>query len=1133
MVSVRPQVQRAIEHLGRHLGRAPWLRWPVALLVGSAVVALHISDDVAERRRHTSEFLQHSAFQLEKRLRSAVDVTDALAAAAALAQPRFERESFDAYARRSAHLLSEIEALQWSPQGVLRFQYPRSDGPQIGLNLLTNPRNRALSTLALRSRRTVLQGPFRLVQGGHGLVLRRASFATGDGHFLGFSGVLLDWDAQTRELDREARFEGMQLAFAVKDSSGGVFRSPDWAEVQRQDPRRQRFALLDGEVELAAVRPFVWHEQLGTNLLLFVIAGGGALLATSWLRLWLRSRALVHAALKDQNQLFDALFTQRLNPVLLFDGHGALLRLNPAAQQLEASFAPEAAPQPAEALDQDQRPWQSRRRLQPFWGKDPQQELAQCLTAGTLETEWVLYVPGTLDPQVWQVNLSRVDLGTGPVVIGSMVEITETRTAQLRLERLAAKYQGLFEQSLDAILLMTPQAHFLEANPACAVLYGVKDVATVLTLTPADFSPALQPDGTPTLERAQAVIAEAMRTGLCEFEWLHRRCDTGELWLGQVSLLRVELEEGSLLLVRARDISESRRYEERLRRLADKYQALFEQSLDAVTLMDSEARMLEANEAAARLHGLPGVAAYLAITPLELSPERQPDGTPTAKRAQEVIEQAMREGGCEFEWLYRRCDTGALWLGQVSLRRVELEEGPLLLVRVRDISESRRYEEQLRTLAYQDELTGLPNRLATLAWLEERLAETPHLPFSLINADLDGFQQVNDSFGSAVGDQVLRATAECLRNVSGSGAWVARLESDAFVVVLPYAEPARVINTAEAAQQWLSSVMAAREDVPVRITLSMGMTRVEPQQAWTPVELMQQANTALAQARRRGNGHAAWYDPAISQAIERRLALEQQLDQALQAEEMPFSLVYQPKVRHDGSLAGAEALIRWQLPDGSAVAPAEFIPLAERSGHIHALGNWVIHAACRQLARWRALELPLPLVAINISAVQFESHPEWPLVFDQLQAALQVQQLQPHHLQLEITETAFLGPDPVVIQQLEQLEAAGFRLAIDDFGTGFASMQTLKRYPVHVIKVDKGFVDTICTNAHDQAIVESTLVLARRMGLESVAEGVEHPQQWELLKAMGCDLGQGYLFSRPLAPEAFADLYLRPGVPAP
>ena len=566
------------------------------------------------------------------------------------------------------------------------------------------------------------------------------------------------------------------------------------------------------------------------------------------------------------------------------------------------------------------------------------------------------------------------------------------------------------------------------------------------------------------------------------------------------------------------DITDRKWTEQELERSESKFRQLFEASLEAILLVDPSGQFIEANPAALKLYGAASREGLLRSHPADFSPEFQSNGEPSAELIPANIARAMEQGFHRFEWLHRRLDTGQPFLGLVTLTRISLNGQPALMSVVRDISEARRYEERLRDLAYRDELTGLPNRSAILEQLKQQLSQPgPIGALVVVNLDLDRFQAVNDSFGLAVGNQVLVTAAALLRRWLPPEDWLARLESDEFVIIraLPVADPASALRFGRELQQALAAGLAAQDDLPIQPSASLGLALC-PTHGRDAVALLQAANTALMEGKRQGQKAGVHlYCPELSTAIQQRLELEVLLEKAIERQQL--RLVYQPQVDHQGRLIGAEALLRWTLADGTQVCPEVFIPLAEQSGLIHAIGEWVIETGCGQLARWRRQGLRLPRLALNLSPVQFENRESdldaW------LMAVLSRHGISPVQLELEVTETALLRYPQQASALLYQLGAAGFRIAIDDFGTGYSSLVNLHTLPVHKLKIDKSFVQRITEGSTDRAIIDSTLVIARRLGLESMAEGVETEDQWRLLKELGCDGFQGYLFARPMPAE--------------
>jgi len=447
---------------------------------------------------------------------------------------------------------------------------------------------------------------------------------------------------------------------------------------------------------------------------------------------------------------------------------------------------------------------------------------------------------------------------------------------------------------------------------------------------------------------------------------------------------------------------------------------------------------------------------------------------------------------------------------------------------------------EVMELLLKDSLTKLPNRLATEQWLQRILDRNPQGKLAVINLDLDRFQSINDSFGQDFGNAVLQEVALMLQRQLPVGAWLARLEADEFLLVLSpeqhlaaagsgkdaatVHEEAGIATQAEAAvrrwQEQLQHIFFERHERRLRLTASAG-TSVHPNGAICAKQLLQQANTALMEAKRLGPAGYCHYTNRISQAIDWRLQLEKSLDLAIESK--AFNLVYQPQVDRYGRWIAAEVLLRWSMPDGRIIEPDVFIPIAEQTGQIRALSKWVLETACTQLSQWLQQGMNPPRLAINLSAVQLEPTAKEPALVEELLTACKRHGITPDQLDLEITETALLGNRDLALQQLQDVVEAGFRLAIDDFGTGYSCLQILQTFPVHFVKVDKSFVQQLPNNGKDRQLVESILLIARQLNLQTVAEGVESEAQWQLLQDLGCDSFQGYFFAKPLNSNEMSD----------
>jgi diguanylate cyclase (GGDEF)-like protein len=463
--------------------------------------------------------------------------------------------------------------------------------------------------------------------------------------------------------------------------------------------------------------------------------------------------------------------------------------------------------------------------------------------------------------------------------------------------------------------------------------------------------------------------------------------------------------------------------------------------------------------------------------------------------------------------LYARSALFALITGVAAL--VALLLAWLLAVGVRRAVD--RVEQRLDELAYRDPVTGLYNRHAAGEHLQlnVRDAQRQGSGFSIITLDLDDFKQINDTLGHEVGDRVLQLVAGRMAGLLQPGARAYRFGGDEFVVVCAcpdgYAEPRRY--GALASRLLTGSTFI--NGVEVALGGSVGVARY-PVDGETAEEVLRASDIAMYAAKTRGKNGVVVFDPALRAASEKSMRVEQELRQALRDGQL--RLHYQPIVdTHSGRLLGAEALARWQHPELGLIAPHEFIEVAERTGLVVELGAWALGEAARQLVRWANDGLEL-WVAVNVSARQLRGG----VLARQYREAVAVSGCDPESLEIELTEHTLVENVDENLRILTELRDLGARIAIDDFGTGLSSLAYLKRLPIDKIKIDRSFVSDLPSDRSDSAIIAAAASMAGVLGLRVVAEGVETEVQRQAVSALGCDMAQGYLFSRPLDPALFA-----------
>jgi diguanylate cyclase (GGDEF)-like protein len=423
--------------------------------------------------------------------------------------------------------------------------------------------------------------------------------------------------------------------------------------------------------------------------------------------------------------------------------------------------------------------------------------------------------------------------------------------------------------------------------------------------------------------------------------------------------------------------------------------------------------------------------------------------------------------------------------------------------------------------AFNDPLTGLPNRALLLDRMELTLGrgEREGKVVTVLFLDLDGFKLVNDSLGHLAGDRLLIDVARRLDGCVRRGDTVARLGGDEFAILLgEIGEQDRAAGVAERVIDAFGEpfdLLGREVFVSASIGIASGLDE--------PDDLLRNADVAMYRAKRAQPGTYATFERSMHEAVVQRLELEADLRRVIDRDELV--LHYQPIVDlAQGRVTGVEALLRWDHPQRGLVAPLQFVPMAEETGLIVALGRWVLDEACRQAAAWRAeLGAGAPWVSVNISGRQLVDSG---LARD-VRAALAAADLPPEALAVEITETVLVQDVKLAVERLEELRGLGVLVAIDDFGTGYSSLRYLRRFPADLLKVAKPFVDGL-DDPKDAALVQTILALGRSLGLVAIAEGIETADQHRRLAALGCPLGQGYLFARPVPPDAL-DALLRSG----
>jgi diguanylate cyclase (GGDEF)-like protein/PAS domain S-box-containing protein len=568
----------------------------------------------------------------------------------------------------------------------------------------------------------------------------------------------------------------------------------------------------------------------------------------------------------------------------------------------------------------------------------------------------------------------------------------------------------------------------------------------------------------------------------------------------------------------ARDITERRQAEEALRQAEEKYRAIFEDAVVGIFQTTPEGRPLSINRALAQMHGydspeefmaeISNVAGQLFVDP---------------SRMDEFIQVLAEKGlvrSVEVE-IYRK-DRTRKWV-LLNLRAVRDIAGSVVLHEgtVEDITERKVAEERVQFLAYYDALTGLPNRTLLLDRLATALAGAGRRKdkVALLFLDLDRFKVINDSLGHSCGDLLLQDVAERLKRWARRQDTVARLGGDEFLIVLTNVKD---VSDAAVAAERLMDQMTAEFIVQghsFSVSCSLGIS-IFPEHGTDIETLIKNADAAMYCAKDNGRDNFRFFTEEMNAQVAERLTLESSLRRALDKKEL--FLLYQPQMDiATGRLTGFEALLRWQHPELGLVPPDRFIRVAENSGLIVPIGEWVLRTACSGARKWQDEGLPTVPVAVNVSAVQFRQDGFCDLV----RKVLSETGLAPQHLELELTESLLLSNADVTLSVLQELKAMGLKLAIDDFGTGYSSLSYLKQFPVSKLKIDRSFIRDVAGNSDDAAITTAIISMAKSLNLKVIAEGVENEAQMSFLRARQCDEIQGYYFSKPLAADEVVDKF--------
>ncbi|NCN69523.1 MAG: EAL domain-containing protein [Betaproteobacteria bacterium] len=1119
-----------------------------------------------QRRQHANrERVQalagDHAQHLEENLLQALSATQALAAWVQWGQG--DIPNFEALATSMLPLYPGVSAMALEPQGVVQHIVPLDGNAHaIGLDLLNHPERQKEARLARDSGKLTLAGPFDLVQGGLGALGFFPVFLTdsqGQQRFWGFTNVVI----RLPQALGPAQFEQL-----VKQGYHYALWRIDPATQQRQSIAQSATLPVDAvDFDLSvpnatwtlSVSPAAgWADPAGLSLKLalgWLVSVLLALVARQMLASSKQAQTLQNSVGNQAGQIaalnhhlqatLDAL------PDLMFEMtlQGRYLDFHSPRTELLAVPVPDLIGRtvtevlPAEAAEVCLLALQEASKA----GFSQGRQITLQLPDGT---HW-------FELSVAR-KASQTDTAASFIVLSH--DITDRKQAELKVERLSKLYASLSqcnqaivrcqnESELFPVLcrdvihfggmkmawigVVNDQGHI---EPVASYGVGTEYLEELNVSVDANLPQGQGPSGIAAREdkpfwcqdfQHDPATAHWHARG-AQFGWgssaalpLHRKGKVIGLFSVYSSDANAFDEAAQNLLIEmAMDISFALdRFvdeAERLTTLAalseseERYRTAFRTSPDAINITRvSDGLYLDVNQGFERMSGWTH-SESVGRTATELG-----IWSNVADR-QRLVDNLKRGGRCaNLEADFVRKD-GSIFNGLMSAEKVRFNDVDCLLSVTRDITEKKQAEERIQRLALFDQLTGLPNctELQTRFKFALNLAQRHGKQMALMFLDLDRFKNVNDTLGHSVGDQLLMAVSQRLKTTLREEDTLSRLGGDEFILLLPDA-------TEEGAREVAMKLIEAAAQ-PYQIdqyelinTISVGIA-IYPQDGADFETLSKNADAAMYRVKRAARNDLCFFTEEMQANSVRSLQLVNALHHALARNELQVH--YQPQIAmQDGRIIGAEALLRWTHPELGAVSPAEFIPIAEDSGQILQIGEWVLRTAVQQLKTWMNQGLPAMVMAVNLSAVQFR-HPN---LIEMVTRILDEAGVPAELLEIELTEATAMDNPATAIDIMNRLHERGIRMSIDDFGTGYSSLSYLKKFKVYKLKIDQSFVRDISHDPDDKAIVTAIINLASSMGLQTIAEGVETASQLAYLRLQGCDEVQGYYFSRPVPADAF------------